>query len=296
MTSSKNFICIRYKAYLYLFLIIPKHRPEKDTEIFYDGTSPSFRCYSKLDENGKSTCVMKYQNEDIFIAYFTGEYEYAKDRRYVKQPVIHLSCVKHRIFGLKVEDVYCDVFDKDEENNWLKMESKYFQKNAELLHVTAESLSCYYVDPFLTVNFDIKMISTIGNYYYEMMDDGWWIDLWLAATNQKLTDVEIFAGTVKVMEAHRVILCARSPVLNASLNKISNTGKSSVTFGPEFNVEIVKIFLNFLYTGFLMTGASGKQMSQLAIMYEVETLKNVCQVFNSNPPDAEHVTDYLLQL
>jgi hypothetical protein len=140
------------------------------------------------------------------------------------------------------------------------------------------------------------MTSTIGNYYYEMMDDGWLKDLWAAATDQKLTDVEIFVGTVKVMEAHRVILCARSPILNASLNNISNTGKSIVTFGLEFNVEIVKIFLNFLYTGFLMTGASGKQMSQLAIMYEVETLKNVCQVFNANPPDAEHVTDYLLQL
>jgi hypothetical protein len=178
----------------------------------------------------------------------------------------------------------------------MKMESKHFQKNAELLHVAAESPFNFYVNPFLTVNFDIKMISTIGNYYYEMMDDKWTTDLWLAATNQKLTDVEILVGTVKVMEAHRVILCARSPILNASLNKISNTGKSIVTFGPEFNVEIVKIFLNFLYTGFLMTGASGKQLSKLATMYEVETLKNVCQVFNANPPDAEHVTDYLLQL
>jgi hypothetical protein len=298
LTSSKNFIFIRDKAYLYLFLIIPKHRPEKDTEIFYDGTSPSFRCYSKL-KNGKSTCVMKYQNEDICIAYFTGDRKLDADygnRQFVIEPVIHLSCVKQRNFGLKVEDVYCDIWDSEDENNWLKMESKYFQKNAELFHVAAESQSNFYVDPFLTVNFDIKMISTIGNYYYEMMDDKWPKDLWLVATNQKLTDVEIFAGTVKVMEAHRIILSARSPVLNASLNKISNTGKSSVTFGPEFNVEIVKNFLNFLYTGSLKTRASGKQLSKLATMYEVETLKSVCQVFNANPPDAEHVTDYLLQL
>ncbi|XP_046458898.1 uncharacterized protein LOC124205502 [Daphnia pulex] len=275
-----------------------KITPEKETEIFFDRTTPTFRCNSKLDENGKSTCVMKYQNEDLFIAYFTGERELHTDsnRPFVIEPVINLSCVNHRNFGLKVEDIYCDIWDSDYENEWLKMESKYFQKNAELLHVAAVSPSHFYVDPFLTVDFDIKMTSTIGNYYYEMMDDGWLKDLWLAATNQKLTDVEIFVGTVKMMEAHRVILCARSPVLNSSLNKIINTNKSIVTFGVEFDVDTVKHFLNFLYTGFLMTGASGKQMSQLAIMYEVETLKNVCQVFNANPPDAEHVAGYLLHL
>jgi hypothetical protein len=145
---------------------------------------------------------MKYQNEDIFIAYFTGEYEFVEDgeRRYVIEPVIHLSCVKQRNFGLKVEDVYCDISDEVDKNVWLKMEPKHFQKNVELLHVAAESLSNFYVDSFLTVDFDIKMTSTIGNYYYEMMDDGWLKDLWAAATDQKLTDVEIFVGTVKVME------------------------------------------------------------------------------------------------
>jgi hypothetical protein len=244
---------------------------------------------------------MQYQNEDICVAYYIGdggEYEFADvgERRYVKQPVIHLSCVNHRNFGLKVEDIYCNIFDEDEDNNWLKMERKHFQKNAELLYLTAKSPLNFYVYPSLMVDFDIKMTSTIGNYYYEIMDDGWLKDIWLAATNQMLTDVEIFVGTVKVMEAHRVILCARSPVLNASLNNISNTNKSIVTFGAEFDVDTVKHFLNFLYTGFLLTGASGKQMSQLAIMYEVETLKNVCQVFNANPPDAEHVAGYLLQL
>jgi hypothetical protein len=145
--------------------------------------------------------------------------------------------------------------------------------------------------------FDIRTVSTIGNYYYEMMDEYWLKDLWLAATNQMLTDVEIFVGTGKVMEAHRVILCARSPVLNASLNKISNTSeKSIVTFGQEFDVEVVKHFLNFLYTGTLKTSAKVKQMSQLAAMYQVETLKSVCQLLNANPPDAEEVTNHLLEL
>jgi hypothetical protein len=128
-----------------------------------------------------------------------------------------------------------------------------------------------------------------------MMDDKWPTDFWMAATNQKLTDVEIFVGTVKVMETHRIILSARSPVLNEFLNKISNTRKSVVTFGSEFEVEIVKNFLNFLYTGSLKSTDSVHQLSILATIYQVETLKNVCQLIN-RVPDVEELSDCLIQL
>jgi hypothetical protein len=177
------------------------------------------------------------------------------------------------------------------------MESQYFQENAEILHMAAKSQSNYCVDFSVKVDFEIKVVSTIGNYYYEMMDKHWLKDLWLAATNRKLTDVEIFVGTVKLMEAHRVILSARSPVLNETLNKTSsNTEKSIITFESEFEVEIVENFLNFLYTGRLESSAGVHQLSQLATMYQVETLKNVCQLLNASRPDAENLTDYLLQL
>jgi hypothetical protein len=129
-----------------------------------------------------------------------------------------------------------------------------------------------------------------------MMDDAWPTDLWAAATDQKLTDVEIFVGTVKVMEAQLVILSARSPVLNEFLNKISNTKKSIVTFGAEFEVDTVKNFLNFLYTGSLKTRDRSKQLSKLATMYGVETLKNVCQLMNANSSDVEELTNCLIQL
>jgi hypothetical protein len=133
----------------------------------------------------------------------------------------------------------------------------------------------------------------IGDFYYEMMDKHWCKDLWAAATNKKLTDVEIFVGTVKVMEAHRIILCARSLVLNVSLNKISKPAeKSIVRFeAATFYVEVVKNFLNFLYTGRLESSASVHQLSKLAMMYQVKTLKNVCHLLNASPPDVEQLTD-----
>jgi hypothetical protein len=132
-----------------------------------------------------------------------------------------------------------------------------------------------------------------------MMDDAWLGDFWMAAMTKKLTDVEIYVGSVKVMEAHRVILSARSPVLNILLNKVSSATKSSVNFGKEFNVDTVKLFFHFLYTGSLEYAnkdTNYKQLLELATMYEVETLKNCCQVANVVPPDVEDLTSTLLEL
>jgi hypothetical protein len=304
--------------YLFCFFYLPKFyclgRPEKDTEIFFDGTTPTFRCDWWFDgsENGKSKCLMQYQEEDMFFAHITGHCSSGNGN---SKPVIHFACAKHRRFGLKVEDVYCGTKKMWTRNSpryngydqWLKMKNsliKNREKNKELLHFTVGlKFDISWDRHGYNSIFDIKTVSTIGNYYCEMMDEHWWKDLWAAATNQKLTDVEIFVGAVKVMEAHRVILCARSPVLNESLNKISHTEKSIVTFGPEFDVEVVKHFLNFLYTGRLESSAiTGHQLSRLASMYEVETLKNVCQpcqLFNANSTDdmdVEELTNYLLQL
>jgi hypothetical protein len=235
---------------------------------------------------------MKYQDEEFFFAYITAGHF---GESCITKPVIHVTCAKHKRFGLKVEDVYCSL---QEPNQWYKMEPKKSNENAEILqHFTVqfETLDFNYQRD-ICITFDIKTISTIGNYHYELMDQNWWMDLWNAAKKKNLTDVEIFAGTVKVMEAHRVILSARSPVLNIVLNMISNTaGKSIVRFGAEFDVEIIKNFLNFLYTGSLKTTDSVHQLSKLAAMYQVETLKNVCQLIN-RVPDIEELSDCLIQL
>jgi hypothetical protein len=238
---------------------------------------------------------MQYQNEDIFIADFTGRIlESEKLGRFVEQPLIHCSYVKHPNLGLKIEDIYFS-----DKSNWFKMESRNLQKNAELARFTTQPKVSKYVSNS-EFYFDIKMVSTIGNYYYEMMDDTWLTDLWIAATEQKLTDVNIFVGTVKVMEAHRVILSARSPVMNEAFNKSRSTGKSVVTFGVEFDVDTVKNFLNFLYTGSLKASfksASHKQhLLKLATFYQVETLKNFCQLVDRVIPDVEELTNSLLGL
>jgi hypothetical protein len=244
---------------------------------------------------------MEYQKEDFFFAYITGHY----CEKLISNPVIHFACAKHRRFGLKVEDIYCSW---QKHKKWYKMEPKKSKNSSELLvRFTVQLLDFDIItnsNRYPELIFDIRSVSTISNYYYEMMDDYLWKNLWAAGTNQKLTkltDVEIFVGTVKVMEAHRVILSARSPVLNILLNKVSSDAtKSIVTFGPEFNVDIVTLFLQFLYTGSLEPSASKdpdyKQLLELANIYEVESLKNFCQVANAVSPDVEDLTSSLLEL
>jgi hypothetical protein len=132
-----------------------------------------------------------------------------------------------------------------------------------------------------------------------MMDGAWMNNFWFAAIVQKMTDVEIFVGTVKVMEAHRVILSARSTVMNAALNRTKSAGKSVVKFGAEFDVDLVKCFLKFMYTGLLestvKTYINYEQLLKLASKYNVWTLKDICTLVN-NLPDNDQFTSSLLEL
>ena len=87
--------------------------------------------------------------------------------------------------------------------------------------------------------------------------------------------------------------------MNEALNKARSTGKSVVTFGVEFDIDTVKNFLNFLYTGSLKASfksASHKQhLLKLATFYQVETLKNFCQLFD-RVPNVEELTNAVLGL
>jgi hypothetical protein len=287
------------KLALYILIILLIYRPDKETEIFFDRTTPTFRCAFSFNLSWPLVSVMQYQNEDIFFAHFTGQRELnGNGTVLVHKPVIHLLCPNLCSFGLKVEDVYFST--PKPKDSWCKMELKNLTKNIELQRfIKQPSTTLPFIELNSVVYFDIKIISTIDNYYYEMMDDDWMNDFRTVSKKEKFTDVEIFVGTVKVMEAHRVILSARSPVMNAAFNKTSSTGKSAVNFGVEYDVDTVKHFLNFLYTGSLKASfksASHKQhLLKLATFYQVETLKNFCQLFD-RAPDVEELTNSLLGL
>lgn len=291
-------------------LMIDNYRPDKDTEIFFDRSSSNFQCRWSLDGNAthSPTAMNAYQHEDLFFAHLTGPVVTKSSGNYynhnievIERPLIHLMCAKPRNFGFKIDEVkYCiqSRWDKHDEfpiNNW-KMKPRS-RSDAETLLFTAKpdfDLQCNIKDECV---FKIQLLSTIENYRYEMMDAGWAGQLWDAAIAQKFTDVEVFCGSVKIMEAHRVVLSARSSVMDAMLTKINNTGKSTICISCNSVVEtcIIKHFLQFLYTGSLEISASNEKLLELAETYEVETLKQICQLAN-RIPDEDAFTTSLIAL
>ncbi len=132
-------------------------------------------------EIGSPKCIMQYQKEDFVFAYVT---EHFRENR-ISKPLIHFTCAKHKRFGLKVVDIYCNLKGQDQ---WFKMEPKKLKNSAELIqHFTFKwKLDFTCSNRYLEFNFDIKTVCTIGNYYYEMMDDDWIKSFWTAAKKTKV--------------------------------------------------------------------------------------------------------------
>jgi hypothetical protein len=213
-----------------------------------------------------------------------------------REASIHFSCANLKNAGVKVEEVYMN--QRSHTSEWVKMKSTREPGNTVLLFSAPSPVDLFHHECRNVVAFDARIVGTIDSYYYEIMDDAWMKDIWTAAINKQLTDVEILVGAGKLMEAHRVVLVARSPVLNASLGMTSGTGKHVVTIDEEFDVDVVVLFLKFLYTGALVRLASARdklQLLTLAKTYEVETLKNVCQFADRPPEDVEDLINSLLE-
>jgi hypothetical protein len=225
--------------------------------------------------------IIDYQNEKLFAPHLTGKILFSKR---IENPWIHLICVNHRNFGLKATGAFCST---DYGRTWMKMKPMRAD-NVELFLFVAQATETFYT---CNVHFRIEMTSTIENYHYDMMDTSWTTQLWQAALDQQLTDVEIFIGSIK-LEAHRVVLSARSPVLSVLLDSIDHV-KSSVAIEESMDVDVVKHFLKFLYTGCLEMSATNKQLLELAEMYEVNALVKICQLANCISPDVTCKLDAL---
>lgn len=204
--------------------------------------------------------------------------------------MVHFICVNHRKFVKEVlySTNYTNWFEmkpKNAKQKWEKSEMLFFVAKAD---INFEKIGQQ------TIVFDIKMLSTIPNYSYEMMDKSWANQLWEAAVHGWFTDVDIFVGPNKIMEAHQVILSARSSTLKTLLGNLKDKGKSTIIFPKEFDPLVVKHFLYFLYTGSAKVSFKNRQLLQLATDHKVETLIQVCTLATVDPPDVDEVTDFLL--
>ncbi|KAI9560280.1 hypothetical protein GHT06_014295 [Daphnia sinensis] len=263
-------------------------RPDTEIVIDHDQSVSTFQCCweQKVDSGVLfPNTVIEYQHEKLFSPHLTGNFDRCGDGYAVKESWVHLVCVNHRNFGFKaVSGLY-----STSETSWFEMKTRKAEDVELFLFVGQKSESFYTT---CHVTFCMEMASTIENYHYELMDTSWTTQLWQSALEHKWTDVEIFVGSVK-LEAHRVVLSARSPVLNVLLGEIDRLGKSSMAVEENIDVEVFKVFLKFLYTGRLDVSATNKQLLQLAESYEVETLLKICQLANRISPDVISKLDVL---
>jgi hypothetical protein len=272
------------------------NRPDKETEIFHDDATSVFHFPWGFDHISRALRPneIKYQNENLFALHVSGT-ELSNPNR-IEHTWINLICSDHRNFGFKVAKVFCSI---DYDRTWMEMKRTradvmelilFAAKGSGSLEYkearrisTGRYSSCFYL------YFRIEMTSSVENYHYEMMDTSWTTQLWKAALDQQLTDVEIIVGPIK-LEAHRVILSARSPVLSVLLDN-NDQAKSSMVIDENMDIDVVKHFLKFLYTGCLEISATNKQLLELAKMYQVETLMKICQVANCISPDVTSKLD-----
>lgn len=173
--------------------------------------------------------------------------------------------------------------------------AKHKLEKSEMLFFVAKSDVDFDHCSEQSIHFDVKIISTIEDYRYEMMDVSWLTQLWKAAEDGKLTDLDVYVGQKKLMEAHQVILSARSPVLSNLLsNIVTKNGKATITFEADIDSSIVKHFLYFLYTGSSKINFRNKQYLALAENHEVVTLSKMCNLAMVSSPDVDEVTNFLL--
>lgn len=103
---------------------------------------------------------------------------------------------------------------------------------------------------------------------------------------------------VETIKAHRCLLMARSPVFRAMLGRDMQERRTGVVRIPDFEPEIVREFLLFLYTDNL----SGKTVMQdhcvpllsIAMKYEVRGLVKICEGYLASQISEDNVVRILL--
>jgi len=119
-----------------------------------------------------------------------------------------------------------------------------------------------------SITFHVKLASAVLNYDLTLADSTWTEQLWAAAVDKVLTDVEFLIGDESI-SAHRSILSTRSPVfagMFASGMKEARTGQVRI---DDVDLDSFRFFLRFLYTGTLVATAEQAKIFAVADKYQV---------------------------
>ena len=240
------------------------------------------------DEACAMNALEEYQNEKKFFAQFLGSMDYGRSPYVLRTSSIRLFFVKPHNSGFKIAKISTGIPNRyGSYDNMIRMKPNQEEKEVSIF--TAKMSTNISPTTSSLIKFRVKIVSTI--YCFDMADTTWTTEL---LSEKQFTDVDILVGEKK-FEAHRVVLSARSSVFKTLLSKISNTGRPTLAIGEDVDFSVAEQFLKYLYTGTLSISANNKKLLALAEMYQVETLKKMCQLA-VHVSDAEDITTSFLEL
>ena len=224
--------------------------------------------------------LAEYQNERTFFAQIIGD----SDNYVFKTPMIRFFYLKRRSYSFKIAEISVTNRSCDK---WIRMKLDQQEKDVDIFTAKMEKNVGYCNVDWIT--FRVKIINS--NETFSFVDTTWATSLW---SEKQLADVNVLVGQNK-LQAHGVVLSTRSPVFKILLSKISPSGKFTLQIGAdEVDFSVVEHFLNYLYTGTLSISANNKQLLALAEMYQVETLKEICQLsVRGHESNSEDITTFL---
>jgi len=118
-------------------------------------------------------------------------------------------------------------------------------------------------------------------------------DMQKLATMESLADVVLVCGAEEI-KAHKSILAARSSVFEAMFSNEMLEKQTGEVKIDNCQPDELRDFLYFLYAGKLETHNNVEGLLNLASFYQVDTLKEICEIYLMNKISKENALEILI--
>ena len=181
-----------------LIMFVTDFRPEKETEMLFDRCASTFVCCWHLcEEEARSLTVLpEYQNERMFFSRLEGEeecryYPNSDGKKYIcgKNSVPFDSFRLRQTSQQRHKNSRTSYMAKSisSNTNWIKMKPRNGQLKTEMVLFAANfDMEFEKAD---SIVFRVKMLTTIGNYCFDMVDATCATHFW---SKTQLEDVRLY--------------------------------------------------------------------------------------------------------
>lgn len=201
-----------------------------------------------------------------------------KEKRIVKIDfTMTLLSYQHRNLNYNIEEVSYSIVSKEHcPTDQFKMNETPTKDDVLQVFHYADRLFCSSFSPPFSVNFQIKLSSTIEHIGHKLVDSTWKEQLWGSPVSKQLADAQLIVGA-KIFPAHRFLLSLQSSVFATmfTINMLeAKTGEANI---GDVDPTTFRHFLEFLYSGTLEPSERTAALWAVANKYNVKTLMEICQ-------------------